>query len=1291
MTDPMIPLQKSHAADDLEADLRDLFIKVYGDSLAEKADEINFYGAPHIGPFSLIEREIAKDGLAVLRTTNEDQMRHLFRAWRFRNPRRGTHFLRAYLQSLFGSSFDINLLWQRKDAEYPKVLLTQTEVTSRNLESEYYLTSRLRVDIETQVVPERLAQVLRTTVAARFVMEVRTAKYGRNTFGFAGVGSDGTGLLAGNRIYPPEWTMPHSGTGNSDYGKASRMLADLWSYIQRATGSSADEAGMPQLITNEGLVKNNQFVGGALGGYLADGAASSEGISLLMRGVANAYRVDKDRTKRDYMRFLMDAACKYFFFDSRPGADNSIPWRHTWLVNAGPAFNVRGPLAENGMLDQGGYIGVPVNFVNGRATLNPPPDIVYQVVPVGTEFVWDNVFSEGGERQDVDYYINAASQKIYGAQTGGSFGQPSELGAVEPVGTLQLRENLTGTYLVNYSISVPDVMIEYGEPYEGWPMWRKLAEGERAIAADAIHWFIDAFRHMEEADPGNPEWRLARYRLIDCWNECCLQESNNTSIFVSGDKGPYNNFPLTYSFAYGVDNVDDPSTQWQRRPPTDYYTALRTTDNYVTFTLPDTSAELGTGQPFRYGMAFENKPMYLRYESDSTLKLDVRASAQTVLTMTLESDEGVAYDGSLVVSANTAPFTMAMDQFLHFQDEAGDATGDRTGDWPDEPEEWVPPVYDARPYPGPVPGLGPRVALIGDSITQMNSVHVPPNSGNRYEVHMAGGVGYFNWAMALGNHSLEWEPGIQPNVNGRNVGYQFAISGSRVEDWWKESFDPLNDGVQQMGPMWAYNLAKAKIDVIVMMGGTNDLAGNRPAMDVLLNIKKAAYQCAADGKWVFLSTIMPRSTDELKGYTLAQQDAIRTRLLQVNAGIRNWIAADRPPNIFLVDVWDALVGPNGIDPQGCVSDRTSATGRYTPGNWKPGVPQVSFFPDGLHPGYAGAYVAGVEWNKAFIAAGIPQRNGYNLGPLGARPDLIWATPSSFHFPITTTAPATGYSNKLGRAIGLGSSLVDGSHQRPPDISPLNNLGLGYTHGQVPDNWFVYRASNADGESYSNFNKFTWSDFTSEYPELAPYVADSTWAEGSLTTSVVMIDGQAAFKAVFTTPQTGNKNEGFVITTSIPAHQNGPWNNYGYDTWPQTPPPVNDRFSPGEFIGAESEVRISDVVGLHTLQMRLSTFSLNEAAIGAGDMSSAGAVVAGLGMGPSFWPPSLIDLERFYPADMTLQLKAPLLKAPAPRSGERTYATVTFEVSVDASSGPASVTVIIRKPRMSIFTPFLGEL
>lgn len=124
------------------------------------------------------------------------------------------------------------------------------------------------------------------------------------------------------------------------------MFDDLWHFIVRSTGTNADDAGIPQLTTVEGLVKNNQFVGGALGGYTPDGTASSEGIAILLRSVAQAYEVDGDPAKLEYCNFLMQAAIEYFFRGEFPSEVPGEAWNHHWIVNAGPPFAVRGPLRE---------------------------------------------------------------------------------------------------------------------------------------------------------------------------------------------------------------------------------------------------------------------------------------------------------------------------------------------------------------------------------------------------------------------------------------------------------------------------------------------------------------------------------------------------------------------------------------------------------------------------------------------------------------------------------------------------------------------------------------------------------------------------------------------------------------------------------------------------------------------------------------------------------------------------------------------------------------------------------
>lgn len=170
------PLQHSHAVGKVEIEMKDLVEGLYRDYIQAEVDDINVYGAPHLGSFSLIERVIAQEGLTVLRETTEDRIRYLFNAWRNRNPQRGLHFLRTYLTVIFGD-MSAEQLWQKKSGTYPQQLKTLSEIAAAGeSESDYFLTSRIRVDLTSDIVPEKLAASLKAAVAARFVLNLRIGK-----------------------------------------------------------------------------------------------------------------------------------------------------------------------------------------------------------------------------------------------------------------------------------------------------------------------------------------------------------------------------------------------------------------------------------------------------------------------------------------------------------------------------------------------------------------------------------------------------------------------------------------------------------------------------------------------------------------------------------------------------------------------------------------------------------------------------------------------------------------------------------------------------------------------------------------------------------------------------------------------------------------------------------------------------------------------------------------------------------------------------------------------------------
>ena len=199
----LLPLVRSAEFDDVEAEFKALFISLYKEHVDAQVSEVALYGMPHIGPDSLVERSLSGDGLAVLRTTTMDQIRHLFHAWRYRNPQRGTTFLAAYLNTLFGPVFTIDQLWCKKAGEYPVDVMTHAEMLiAGQAEADYFLTSRLRVDIETEMVPERILKAAKTALAARFVLELRAARRAsvKANFGFVAYGFN-IGRITGKALY----------------------------------------------------------------------------------------------------------------------------------------------------------------------------------------------------------------------------------------------------------------------------------------------------------------------------------------------------------------------------------------------------------------------------------------------------------------------------------------------------------------------------------------------------------------------------------------------------------------------------------------------------------------------------------------------------------------------------------------------------------------------------------------------------------------------------------------------------------------------------------------------------------------------------------------------------------------------------------------------------------------------------------------------------------------------------------------------------------------------------------
>ena len=200
------PLVNSDEYDDIEGELKQIFLDLFSTYLRASERDLNVYGVAHLGSLDLLTRRIKEDGLAVF-GDDTNAVEYLYRAWNFRNPKRGMIFLRTYLQLLWPNGFTVDQLWQQKGVPYPTALTTRTEITDADPETNYYLTSRIRVSIddasETGVTATRILPALLAVLAARFLIELQVLKRFDDSLGLAGgMYAENVGFFTGSVKLP---------------------------------------------------------------------------------------------------------------------------------------------------------------------------------------------------------------------------------------------------------------------------------------------------------------------------------------------------------------------------------------------------------------------------------------------------------------------------------------------------------------------------------------------------------------------------------------------------------------------------------------------------------------------------------------------------------------------------------------------------------------------------------------------------------------------------------------------------------------------------------------------------------------------------------------------------------------------------------------------------------------------------------------------------------------------------------------------------------------------------------
>ncbi len=172
---PIYPLVTSSMTEELEQAWKTVFLNVFKSMLWEKQRDLLHYGSPHLARQTLLTRFALNDGLSVMRADSEnDRLRYLLKAWRVKNPKRGFHFLRTYLQMLYPNGFNIEQLWQESGKAYTTALVTKEEAERKQIP--HWLTSRVRISItDISEDGQQILQYISTiqsVIGARFVAEL---------------------------------------------------------------------------------------------------------------------------------------------------------------------------------------------------------------------------------------------------------------------------------------------------------------------------------------------------------------------------------------------------------------------------------------------------------------------------------------------------------------------------------------------------------------------------------------------------------------------------------------------------------------------------------------------------------------------------------------------------------------------------------------------------------------------------------------------------------------------------------------------------------------------------------------------------------------------------------------------------------------------------------------------------------------------------------------------------------------------------------------------------------------
>ena len=213
----LTPLKNSFVYDDVENELRNLFVDLFETYLSVDAFDTNALGMSHLGTLDLVKRSINADGLVLLPGDKEEpSTRYVYRAWKSRNVQgRGLYFLKTYLQALFPENWVVEQRMQNKALPYP------TDLFDRSLyenDPSKFLTSRLNIKVDaTTSIPYNLSiliPIISAIIPARFLTKIILYIFAGSKTRIGAWGNPSLKLTGESHIINPNQTMKIYSFGN---------------------------------------------------------------------------------------------------------------------------------------------------------------------------------------------------------------------------------------------------------------------------------------------------------------------------------------------------------------------------------------------------------------------------------------------------------------------------------------------------------------------------------------------------------------------------------------------------------------------------------------------------------------------------------------------------------------------------------------------------------------------------------------------------------------------------------------------------------------------------------------------------------------------------------------------------------------------------------------------------------------------------------------------------------------------------------------------------------------------